>query len=111
MQEDQTMNLEQTNPITYYFDRVKSIELHPVYFEFFEPGTIEFYSHELDKAYSVFYDKFMRSDYTAEVKGHIEEWYSIASTLISLDRDWLCFADPVGINRELEQILGRADLL
>ncbi len=103
--------IRQNNPITYYFDQVKSIELHPAYFEFFEPGTIQVYSHELDRAYSAFFDKFMCSDYEAEVKADVEEWYYVASTLINLDREWLNFTDPVGINQELESILGRANLL
>lgn len=96
--------LRPLNPIQFYFGKAKEMELHQGYLHFLSQDAKEMYGKELEQVYDVLFDRVMTSTLSPFFKQEIEQWYGF-------NRDFLGFCDTVDMNRELEGLLGKFNLL
>ncbi|MDP3728208.1 MAG: hypothetical protein Q8R18_02010 [bacterium] len=92
------------NPIAFYFAKVKELELHSGYLHFLGAEAKELYGKELQNVYDILFDRAMTSKMSSFFKQEVEQWYSF-------NRDFLGFCDTAEMNRELEQLLGKFELI
>lgn len=90
--------------IAFYFDKAKALEFAPGYVDFLNIEAKQFYSKKLQEAYDILFDRVMTSRISPFLKQEVEQWYSF-------NRDFLVFCDTAEMNRELEQLLRRFELL
>lgn len=96
--------LRPMNPIAFYFAKAKELELDCGYLHFLSKEAKELYAQELGQAYDILFDRVMTSTISPFFKQEIEQWYSF-------NKDFLGFCDTAIMNRELEQILEKFELL
>ena len=92
------------NPIAFYFARARAMELNGGYLHFLSAEARDVYTQELQGVYDVLFDRVMTSNISPFLKQELEQWYAF-------NRDFLGFGDTAEMNRELEDILGRFELL
>ncbi len=92
------------NPVAYYFAKARDLELGEAYVHFLNAEAKQTYAGILQETYDILFDRIMRSPISPFLKQEVEQWYSF-------NRDFLCFCDTREMNRELEEMLGRFDLL
>ncbi|HIH15324.1 MAG TPA: hypothetical protein HA360_00180 [Nanoarchaeota archaeon] len=92
------------NPIAFYYAKAKELELHLGYLHFLSAEAKELYGQELQNVYDILFDRVMTSKLSPFFKQEIEQWYSF-------NRDFLGFCDTTEMNRELEKLLGKFELL
>jgi hypothetical protein len=92
------------NAVAYYFERARELELGEAYVHFLSGEAKQSYSTILQEAYDVLFDRVMTSRISPFLKEEMENWYSF-------HKDFLGFCDTKELNRELEAMLGRFELL
>ena len=90
--------------IAYYFGKVKDLELDPGYSHFLSTEAKQSYAEILQEAYDILFDRVMTNDFSPFLKQEVEQWYGF-------NRDFLGFCDTKELNRELEKMLTRFELL
>ncbi len=93
-----------SNPVAFYFEKAKKMELHQGYLHFLSVEAKKLYGKELEEVYDVLFDRVMTSNISHFFKQEIEQWYGF-------NKSFLGFCDTVEINKELEQLLGKFELL
>ncbi len=96
--------VQASNPVAHYFQNVKDLELTEAYLRFFDRDAAEAYFNVVKQEYDILYDRIMTADISPWLKQEVEQWYS-------LHKDLVGFVATVEINRDLEQMLQRFDLL
>ncbi len=97
-------NIRALNPVAFYFGKAKEMELHQGYLHFLSRDAKEMYGRELEEIYDVLFDRIMTSSLSPFFKQEVEQWYGF-------NRDFLGFCDTAEMNRELEDLLGKFELL
>ncbi len=92
------------NPVLYYFNKVRELELEEDYLQDMCLEVKNIYVEILNEAYDILFDRIITSKVSHYIKKEIEEWYSF-------NRDFLGFCDIVEINRDLEGLLRRFELI
>jgi len=92
------------NPIALYYRRAVAMELTPGYTHFLSPAAKEMYATELHKVYDVLFDRIMTAKVSPFLKQETEQWYAF-------NRDFIGFCDTAEMNRDLEGMLRRFNLL
>jgi len=95
---------EKRTPVGLYFRRVQALELSDGYLHQLSSEARDVYTEELRQAYDLLYDRIMNSGISSFLKQEVELWYDF-------NRDFWGFSETMGMNRELEQILRRFELL
>jgi len=91
-------------PVAFYFEKAKEMELNQSYLHFLSRDAKEMYGRELEEVYDVLFDRVMTSNISPFFKQEVEQWYGF-------NRDFLGFCDTAEMNRELEGLLGKFELL
>ena len=92
------------NPIAHYFQNVKNLELTEAYLRFFSPEAVAAYGTAVQEEYDILYDRIMTADISVFLKQEVEQWYGF-------NKDMVGFVATVELNRELEEMLRRFELL
>ena|SRR3989338_4732960 len=92
------------NAIAYYFGKAKDLELGEGYLHFLSRDAKEAYTIILQDAYDILFDRIMTTPVSIYFKQEMEQWYGF-------NRDFLGFCDTGEMNRELEKMLKRFELL
>lgn len=95
---------ETKNPVAFYFQKAKDLEMPKAYFEFFSREAEQLYTHRLRETYNILYDRIMTSPISSFLKQEAEEWYSYNINLVGS-------ASASEINRDLESMLRRFNFI
>jgi hypothetical protein len=92
------------NPISYYFGKVKVLELGVAHFHYMSPEAVRVYSEEVSPIYQILYDRIVTSKISPFIKQEFEQWFLSR-------KDSLGKSETVSVNRELESMLRRCNLV
>ncbi len=92
------------NAIGYYFEKARDLELSDGYLVFLDEDARAFHTTMLQQAYDILFDRIMTTRVSPYLKQEMEQWYGF-------NRDFLGFCDTAEMNRELEDMLERFELL
>ena len=101
--EEDEEHLVPADPVAFYFNRIKGLELTGPYLYFFSPEAKRTYLTELCKAYDILYAELMTKDMSWYLKQEVEQWYEF-------NRDFIRLGDTKQVNADLEEMLRRFDL-
>ncbi|MBI5798285.1 hypothetical protein HZA98_05300 [Candidatus Woesearchaeota archaeon] len=100
----ETIVTKRPNTIAFYFGKVKELELSEVYLNFFSDEARNVYRTALHEVYDILFDRIVTSDVSVFLKQEAEQWYSF-------NRDFLGFTEVGEVNRDLEGMLRRFNLI
>ncbi len=100
----ETTKVRPKNPIAFYFGKVKDLELGPAHFNYLSQEAIQVYAQEVRPMYEILYDRIVTSRISPFIKQEFEQWFISNKDSIGQPKT------PI-INRELESMLRRFDLL
>lgn len=92
------------NPISFYFDRIKALELGVAHFRYLSSEAIKVYAEEIRPMYEILYDRIITSKISPFIKQEFEQWFISNRTLIGQP-------ETSKLNRELESMLRRYDII
>ena len=92
------------NAIAYYFGKARDLELGENYLHFLSTEAKQAYAVALQDVYDILFDRIMTTSLSPYLKQEMEQWYEFNS-------DFLGFCDTADMNRELEKMLERFELL